>query len=537
MVRIRPAVLQRLKIFLLVCAIGLVGACSGGGGGGSASGSTPQGPPQKGGSLAIALNAEPATLDWSSTTAVVTRAVAWNVFEQLFAYDKDYKVRPLLATGYKVSADKLTYTITLRDGVKFHDGSTMAPADVIASIKRWGEISGTGGKVAGYIAGMTAKGSNAVVIKLKQPFAPLIACLAEVRQAAVMMPAKIANAAGKNKLSTAQLIGTGPYKFVNWSPGQSITLERFADYSSRSEDWGGLTGAKHAYLDKLEYDMVKDSQVRMNGVQTGQYQFAVNVPQDLYDQVKSIDTVQPFIVKPYAWQAFVFNKAAAPFNDVRLRQAVQYASNLEELASAGVGNKAFYKIDPSIFFPESSLHSVKGTEAYNVHDVAKAKQLMSAAHYNGKPIRILTTKDYPEFYNGAVALASQLEAVGFKVEIQVYDWATVLQRREDKTAYEIFTTTNSPSFDPTSTDWMVPQASPGFYTSPKMDALLKQWSAATDEATKQKLLADFNQTVYSEVPLIKGAVLSALYVGSKSLQGYPNWLDTTFWNAWLPSGG
>ncbi|HEY0691703.1 MAG TPA: hypothetical protein VGD71_22010, partial [Kribbella sp.] len=102
---------------------------------------------------------------------------------------------------------------------------------------------------------------------------------------------------------------------------------------------------------------------------------------------------------------------------------------------------------------------------------------------------------------------------------------------------EIFTTTNSPSFDPTSTDWMVPQASPGFYTSPKMDALLKQWSAATDEATKQKLLADFNQTVYSEVPLIKGAVLSALYVGSKSLQGYPNWLDTTFWNAWLPSGG
>jgi ABC-type transport system substrate-binding protein len=70
-----------------------------------------------------------------------------------------------------------------------------------------------------------------------------------------------------------------------------------------------------------------------------------------------------------------------------------------------------------------------------------------------------------------------------------------------------------------------------------MDALLKQWSAATDEATKQKLLADFNQTVYSEVPLIKGAVLSALYVGSKSLQGYPNWLDTTFWNAWLPSGG
>jgi peptide/nickel transport system substrate-binding protein len=497
----------------------------------------PQGPPQKGGTLAVALNAEPATLDWSSTTATVTRAVAWNIFEQLFAYDKAYQVRPMLATGYTVSADKLTYTITLRAGVKFHDGSTTGPADVIASINRWGQAAVTGSNVLGHIATMTAQGDNAVVIKLKDPFTPLIAALAEVRQAAIIMPAKIAKAAGKNKLSNAQLIGTGPYKFVNWLPGQSITLARFADYSSRSEDWGGLTGAKHAYLDKLEYDFVKDSQVRVNGVQTGQYQFSVNVPQDLYDQVKTIDTVQPFIVKPYAWQAFVFNKAAAPFNDVRLRQAVQYASNLQDLASAGVGNKSFYQIDPSIFFPESGLHSVNGTDGYNIHDAAKAKALMSAANYDGKPIRILTTKDYPEFYNGAVALASQLQAVGFKVDIQVYDWATVLQRRNDKTTYEIYTTTNSPSFDPTTTDWMVPQASPGFYTSPKMDALLKQWSTVTDDASKQTLLAEFNQTVYSEVPLIKGAVLSALYVGSKSLQGYPNWFDTTFWNSWLSTSG
>jgi peptide/nickel transport system substrate-binding protein len=443
----------------------------------------------------------------------------------------------MLAAGYQVSADKLTYTITLREGVKFHGGSTMGPADVIASINRWGQVSQVGSNLLKHVATMAAQGGNAVVIKLKEPYAPLIASLGEVKQAAIIMPAKIAEAAGKNKLSNAQLIGTGPYKFVNWSPGQSVTLERFADYSSRVEDWGGLTGAKHAYLDKLQYDFVTDSQVRVNGVQTGQYQFAVNVPQDLYDQVKTTDTVRPFIVTPYAWQQFEFNKAAPPFNDVRLRQAVQYAVNVQDLASAGVGNKAFYQIDPSVFFLGTNLYSVQGTEAYNVHDPAKAKELMSAANYDGQPIRILTTKDYPEFYNAAVALASQLKAVGFKVDIQVYDWATVLQRRNDKTAYEIFTTTNSPSFDPTSTDWLVPMAYPGFYTSPKMDDLLKQWADATDDATKQKLLAEFNQTVYSEVPMIKGAVLSALYVGGKSLHGYPNWMDTTFWNSWLSTGG
>jgi peptide/nickel transport system substrate-binding protein len=525
-------VLQKLKIFLIVFVIGLTGSCSAGS---STSGNAAQGVPQKGGTLSIALNAEPATLDWTTTTATVTRAVAWNMFEQLFAFDKNYKVQPMLAKDYVVSADNLVYTINLRDGVKFHDGITMTADDVVASINRWGQLSGTGVVAFQHIDSVTAKDSNTVVIKLKSPFAPLISSLADVRQAAIIIPAKIAKAAGKKALSNTQLIGTGPYKFGDSVPGQSITLDRFNNYSSRSENWGGLTGAKHAYLDKLQYNIVTDAQVRLDGVQTGQYQFAVAVPQDLYPQVKTIDTVQPFLIKPYAWQAFVFNKGAAPFNDVRLRQAVQYATNLQELGAAGVGNKDFWQIDASIFFPEqTTLHTLQGTNLYNVHDLAKAKQLMSEAGYNGTPIRILTTKDYPDFYNSAVVLASQLQAVGFKVDIQVYDWATVLAKRQNKADYEIFVTTSSPSFDPSSNIWMIPGQWPGFYQSPKMQSLLDQWATATDDATKQKLLADFNSTVYSEVPLIKGVNESALYVGSKNLQGYPNWLDTTFWNAWLP---
>ncbi|MCW2783077.1 MAG: hypothetical protein JWR35_3526 [Marmoricola sp.] len=532
MPRLRRRLSRTIMVLLAVGSMGLLAAC------GSASTGTAQnsaaGPPVKGGTLKIALNADPATLDWTSTSAVVTRAVSWNIFEQLFALDKNYVERPMLAQSAKVSPDKLTYTIKLRTGVKFQDGSDFDSADVVASLERWGKVSGTGVETFQHVKSVTAEGPDTVQIKLKSLFGPLLIDLADVRQAAIMLPSAIANAAGVNALEDKQIIGTGPYELESRTPGSSIVLKRFDQYKSLTENWGGLAGAKAAYFDKLDYQIVTDPQVRINGVQTGEYQFAVNVPQDNYDQVKTMPTVQPFIVDPYAFLAFVFNKQSGPFNNVLLRQAAQYASNPSEIGAAAVGNKALYSLDGSIFFPQqAALHTLTGTSLYNDQNIAKAKQLVTQGGYDGKPIRLLTTKDYPEFYNATVALSSELEAVGFKVDIQVYDWPTLLQRRDIASDYDIFVTTSSPSFDPTSMLWMIPGGWSGFYTSPKMDSLLAQWVKTSDPAVKTDLLGQMNETVYTEVPEIKSATLSALYVASKNLQGYPNWMDTTFWNAWM----
>lgn len=523
---------RKTKVLFAVGAMAIVAACSSPGGG--QSNGEAAGEPTKGGTLEIALNADPATLDWTSTSAVVTRAVGWNIFEQLFALDKTYVERPMLAEGSTVSKNQLLYTIQLREGVKFHDGSDFDADDVAASLERWGRVSGTGKTAFKHIASVTAKDPHTVEIRLDTAFGPLLTSLADVRQAAIMLPSEVASTTGENALKDSQIIGTGPYQFEKRAAGSLVALKRFEDYSSRTENWGGLAGAKHAYFDRLNYNIVTDAQVRVNGVQTGQYQFAVNVPQDLYEEVKAIPSVRPYIVKPYAWLAFVFNKGAAPFDDMRLRQAARYAVNLDEIGSAAVGNKDLYEMDPSIFFPEQkTLHTEEGTVLYNKQDVAKAKQLLSEAGYDGTPVRLLTTKDYPEFYNATVALSSQLGAVGFKTKIEVYDWPTVLERREDVKAYDVFTTTSSPSFDPVTMLWMVPGAWAGFYASATMDKLLDEWVATTDPDTKQDLLAKMNETVYTEVPEIKGPNLSALYVAGKDVQGYPNWMDTTFWNAWM----
>lgn len=525
---------RKAKVLVAVGAMAIVAACGSSGDEEQPNGESAAGEPTKGGTLEIALNADPTTLDWTYTSAVVTRAVGWNIFEQLFALDEKYVERPMLAEDVTVSEDQLLYTIQLREGVKFHDGSEFDADDVVASLERWGRVSGTGETAFKYIASVTAKDPQTVEIKLDTVFAPLLTSLADVRQAAIMLPSEVASTASEDALKDSQIIGTGPYQFDKRAQGSRVALKRFEDYSSRTEDWGGLAGAKNAYFDGLNYNIVTDAQGRVNGVQTGQYHFAVNVPQDLYEEVKAIPSVKTYIVKPYAWLAFVFNKGAAPFDDVRLRQAAQYAVNLDEIGSAAVGNKELYELDPSIFFPEQeTLHTEEGTELYNKRDVDEAKRLLSEAGYDGTPIRILTTKDYPEFYNAAVALSSQLEAVGFKTKIQVYDWPTVLERREDVTAYDVFTTTSSPSFDPVTMLWMVPGAWAGFYESAAMDKLLGEWVATTDPDAKEDLLAKMNETVYTEVPEIKGPNLSALYVAGEDVQGYPNWMDTTFWNAWL----
>src|SRR5690606_10074555 len=125
-------------------------------------------------------------------------------------------VRPMVADSYEVSSDKKTYTIKLREGLKFHDDSPVTAEDVVASIKRWCKISGGGQETFKHIDDVTADGESTVVIKLKDVFTPLISNLADTKQSLIVIPAKVAEAAGDKPLNDDQIIGTGPYQFEKW---------------------------------------------------------------------------------------------------------------------------------------------------------------------------------------------------------------------------------------------------------------------------------------------------------------------------------
>ncbi len=490
--------------------------------------------PVRGGVIRVATNAEPGTLDWQSSTATATRLVAWHIFEGLFALDQNYDVKPLLAQDYSVSPDGLRYTIRLRTGIKFHNGQPMLPEDVIASLDRWGKLSTGGRETFKFIKQIRKVDDARIEIDLTKKFPPLITNLGDPKQAAVIMPKSVAEASGLKPAT--ELIGTGPYMFKRWTPGQEIVLVRYPGYVSRTEDWGGITGRKVAYADEIDFFPVTDPQVRLAGVTTGQYDLALELPQDVYPQVKGNPSLTPDIVKVFSWYGAVFNKAHGVFTDERLRQAALYAMKPADLMAAAVGPKEFWKLDPGLFFPEQKgLYSTAGSEIYDHQNLEKARSLLKAAGYKGEKIVVLSTKDYTWNNNAAQVLVPELQAVGFNVDSQVYDWPTLLSRRTKQELWDIFLTGFSPSIDPTAviffgSNW------PGWYKSQALDKELSQWSQTpvTDTAARKTLMDQIQTTFYTEVPVAKlGNAYGLEVYNNQQLHGYKSFFDVRFWTTWV----
>lgn len=496
------------------------------------------GTPVSGGTANVAIVSDPPTLDWTYSTSTITHEVSWNIFEQLFAFDKNYQIRPMLATGYTMSSDGLTYTIPLRTNVHFQNGQPMTANDVVASLKRWGEISSPGILATSHIAGITATDSHTVTITLKQPFSPLISDLASPDQAAIIIPASIAQAAGKKPLSDSQIIGTGPYKFVSWQRGQKIVLQKWSGYSPlpASDNWGGLAGHKVAYLNQLNYDIVPSASVRLSGLQTGEFTVATQLSSDSYSQLTQNPSVKAVSVQPDTALYLVFNKKVGPFTNPLMREAINLVSNKPQIAAAAFGNSKFWSLSNAMFFPQQkSLYVTNGKSVYSSYDPQKAKQLMTQAGYDfNRPLRILVTKTYPYMYNAGVALAQELNSIGVKTDVIVYDWPTDLATRKNPNAWDLFVTSFSVEFDPTQLLWISP-AYNGWYESPQMQKNMSDWTSAKTSAERQSALEAIQTTEWQQLPAVKIANEVGLEGVSTKLQNFGPYIDVVMWNTWLSS--
>jgi peptide/nickel transport system substrate-binding protein len=490
--------------------------------------------PVRGGVIHVATDAEPGTIDWQASTATATRLVAWHFAEGLFAIDQHYEVRPLLAEGYSASPDQLRYTIRLRRGIKFHNGQPMTADDAIASLERWGKLSSGGRETFKFVKSLRRVDDHTIEIDLSRVFTPLITNLGDPKQSAVIMPKSIAEAAGEKPAT--QYIGTGPYMFKEWTPGQRIVLVRYPGYVSRTENWGGITGRKVAYADEIDFFFASDPEVRLDGTSTGQYDFAVELDPDMYPKVTAYRQLTADIVKVFSWPGAVFNKAHGLFTDQRLRQAVQYTLRPADLMAAAYGPKTFWQLDPGLFFPEQKgLYSTAGSDIYNHQNLDKARSLMKEAGYNGQQVTLMCTKDYTWNYNSAQVLVPEMQAAGFNVNLQVYDWPTLLSRRGKKDLYDIFLTGFSPSIDPTGVIFFG-ATWPGWYKSETMDALLAKWSQTPidDAGARRQLMDRIQTTFYTEVPVAKfGNGFGLEAYNNQHLHGYTSYFDVRFWNVWV----
>lgn len=479
--------------------------------------------------VTVATIGEPPTLDPVGVTSDLVSIITQHVFETLFTFDGKWALTPLLAAELPVvSADGKSYTITLRKDVTFHDGTPMTAEDVVASLDRWTRLSPRGKSAAAFIEAITVKDAATVVITLKQPYAPLPALLAMNNGAAVVVPKSVID--GVNPLKA--MIGTGPYKLLEHKPDQYIRLVRFDRYVSPKGPADGYGGARVAEIDELRFVPVPNATTRAEGIVAGQFQFADSLPSEMKPRIDAAAGLKSVVVKPFGFPLMIMNTKTGPLADPRLRKAIATAISPEEMMLAGFGDPAFFAVEGSIYAPGTLYYDKASVTGYGVADTAKAAADLKQAGYKGEPIRIMTSTQYDFLYKMSLVVQAELQAAGFTVDLQVLDWASLMQRRGDDKAWDAFFTYHTFVPEPSLITFTNPSY-PGWWDSPAKRAAFAAFNGEMDPKARVARWAEMQKLFYSEVPTIKIGEFYNLAAASTRLKNYRPMPWPFFWNVQL----
>ncbi|QDL56895.1 ABC transporter substrate-binding protein [Rhodoferax aquaticus] len=485
--------------------------------------------PAKGGAANLAMVGEPQGLDPMTSTADLVGTIMQHVYEPLYTFDANWNIAPMLAESMPtVAKDGLTYTIQLRKGVKLHNGRDLNADDVVASLKRWMDVSPRGKAVAKVVAALNAKTAHSVELVLNAPYAPLLAQLA--------LPSGMAAIMAKESIAPqiTDFVGTGPYKFKERRPDQFTVLVRHDAYTARKEAPSGYAGRREALLDELRFVPVPNANTRVEGALSGQFQYADLLPVEATSRIeKAGSAVVPIVTKNFGFPYVVFNTKEGVLNTQPMRRAVQTAVGQGEMMAAAFGDNRFFVVEPNFFPKGTPYYSAAGSAVYNERNPAVAKEQAAKAGYTGQPIRIMASRQYEFHYNMALVMAEQLKKAGFKTELQVVDWATLVQRRGDSKLWDVYFTHSGLLPEPMLSPPQLGDGAPGWWDTPAKKATLSAFNQETNLAKRGPLWGAVQQTVYDEVPFIEVGKFNALSARSAKLEGYIPSVWPFFWNTGL----
>src|SRR5215470_11385054 len=232
--------------------------------------------------LRAVMHSDLKILDPIWTTAYIVRNHGYMIYDTLFATDANGEIRPQMVEKHEVSADQLTHTFTLRDGLLWHDGQPVTSEDCVASIKRWGAKDATGQKLMSFVDGFEIKDAKTFQIKLKEPTGLVLLGLGKPSSAVpFMMPKRVAETDPNTQMS--DFTGSGPFVFKKdeWKPGDKTVYVRFDKYKPRSEPASGLAGGKVVKVDRVEWRAISDQQQAVNALLAGELDYVETPKHDL----------------------------------------------------------------------------------------------------------------------------------------------------------------------------------------------------------------------------------------------------------------
>jgi peptide/nickel transport system substrate-binding protein len=384
--------------------------------------------------IRVATHSDLKILDPIWTSAYITRDFGYMIYDTLFAVDADGNIKPQMVNKYEVSEDKLTHTMTLRDGLLWHDGTPVTAEDCAASIKRWAARDAMGQLLMSFVKDIAVVDAKTLRIALKEPTNLVTAALGKPSSnVPFMMPKRVAETSPNEQI--ADFTGSGPYIFAKaeWQPGNKVVFKKFDRYVPRPEEPSGLAGGKHVNIDRMEWVNIADEQTAVNALLNGEIDAVEYPSHDLLPVLKRDPNIKLIDWNPLGSQfAFRFNTLAKPFDNPKVREALWYAFNQKDFLDAQIGDPEYYKECKAMFVCGTPLESNKGMDGLLTSNFDKAKQLLKESGYDGTPIVLLQSTDQQILINLPPVAKSLMEKAGFKVQLEAMDGQSMIGRRNKK---------------------------------------------------------------------------------------------------------
>jgi peptide/nickel transport system substrate-binding protein len=498
--------------------------------------------------ITAVMHADVKIFDPIVNTADITSRFALMVFDTLFSLDQNLAPQPQMVGTYKISADGLTYTFVLRDGLKFHDGTPVTAEDVVTSLKRWWVKDGGGQIIQKFSKELTAVDDRTFRLVLNQPYGLVLDTLAKPdANVPVIMPKRLASTDPNQ--AVAEIVGSGPFKFVKdeWVPGSKVVFAKNTEYVPRSEPVNGLSGGKVVKVDRVEWVVLPDPQSAIQALNRGQIDFIEQPQVDLLPLLKANKDVRVEFMSPLGTQGILrLNHLQPPFTDVRARRAMQWLVNQRDFMTAAIGDPSLWKVCGSFLICDQPMAFQDGADMLNQdipneQRVAKAKELLQQAGYKGELVVLLDPVNNPRFHAANLVFAEALKKAGVNVQLDAMDWGTLVTRRTKKDpagqgGWSIFFTSNggleasNPAFN-ISTSAGCDKAWWGWPCDPKLEELRSQWALATALEARKKVAQQIQVRATEDVIYIPWGVWkspSAMRVSLKNLIKVPD--SVVFWN-------
>lgn len=481
-------------------------------------------------------------LDPVFTTAAVSITHGYCVFDTLYGVDDDLKPQPQMADKAKVAEDGLEWLITLREGLLWHDGTTVTAEDCAASLDRWSQRDTFGQSLRAVTEAFEAADDATIRIRLTKPFPRLLEAIGKPHSSpAMMMPKRLAQTPPTEPVT--EMIGSGPFRFVaeKYISGSRVVYEKFADYKPRSETPSWTAGGKVVNVDRLEWHIIPDAATATTALVNGEVDWVEVALPDLLPLLEARPNLKIQHQDPSGNEAVIrFNCLIPPFDNVDLRRAVMMAVDQEPYMQAITGGVSDAWQVGKNAFPATMPGVDDRLDDMMPGDLDAARAAVEAAGYDGTPVVILHPADHANIAPLGLITASLLEKIGFTVQLETMDWGTLTQRRQSKESVEdggwnmfhtywssasIATPPENANIRGNGEDgWY------GWYDDPAIEEAISQWLSVEDPSEQTEIFKKIQKLAMEGAPVVPLGIFFVNSAFDHSLSEIIPGSASYFWN-------